>query len=154
MTDHIAIAVPKRFSADASAQPYRYWFLTALCGAILISGFFIAARQHFSSMDYAIKNSRLRKQLDDLESEKRRLLLAKEVAMTPSELLKAVKRNSVATPAQLAVAEVRVPKAVVPQGTDIVKKTVISKPAVPLAPVKPVQTAVSIKTAAKKTTSK
>jgi hypothetical protein len=27
-------------------------------------------RQHFSSMDYGIKNSKLRKQMDELESEK------------------------------------------------------------------------------------
>lgn len=58
----------------------------------LASGFFFAATQHFSSMDYGMKNSRLRKQIDQLEAEKRRLLLAKEVSMSPNEIKKAAKR--------------------------------------------------------------
>ena len=33
-----------------------------------------------------MKNSRLRKQIDDLESEKRRLLLAREVSLSPAEI--------------------------------------------------------------------
>ncbi len=58
----------------------------ALFVLILVTGFFFAARQHFSSVDYGIRNSRLRKQLDDLETEKRRLLLAREVALSPVQI--------------------------------------------------------------------
>src|SRR3954465_7341681 len=77
-----------------TTRPLRYSVLTVICGSVVIIGFFFAARQHFSSIEYGMKNSRLRKQLDELEAEKRRLLLAKEVSMTPNELEKAVKRVS------------------------------------------------------------
>jgi len=77
-----------------TTRPLRYSVLTVICGSVVIIGFFFAARQHFSSIEYGMKNSRLRKQLDELEAEKRRLLLAKEVSMSPNELEKAVKRVS------------------------------------------------------------
>ncbi|CAN5144661.1 hypothetical protein BH20ACI2_BH20ACI2_04540 [soil metagenome] len=64
------------------------------CGLILTSGFFFAARQHFSSMEYGIKNSRLRKQLDDLRAEKQRLIYTREVAISPNEIKRAAKKAS------------------------------------------------------------
>lgn len=72
--------------------PWRYCLMTLLCGSFLIVGFFFAARQHFSSIDYGIKNSRLRKQIDELEAEKRRLILQKEIALSPAEIKKAAKK--------------------------------------------------------------
>jgi AmiR/NasT family two-component response regulator len=66
--------------------------MIVVAGAILVVGFFFAAQQHFSSIDYGIKNSRLRKQIDELEAEKRRLLLAKEVSLSPSEIKKAARK--------------------------------------------------------------
>ena len=63
------------------------------CGMILVSGFFFAGRQHFASMDYGIRNSRLRKQLDDLQAEKRRLLFSREVAISPNEIKKAAQKT-------------------------------------------------------------
>ncbi len=63
--------------------------LILLCGLMLVSGIFYAGRQHFSSMDYGMKNSRLRKQIDELQAEKRRLLLAREIALSPAEIKKA-----------------------------------------------------------------
>ncbi len=80
--------------AAAVREPmqWRYSVLTALCAAILLAGFFFAARQHFASIDYGIKNSTLRKQIDELESEKRRLLLAREVSLSPSELKKVARK--------------------------------------------------------------
>jgi hypothetical protein len=72
--------------------PWRYCVLTLLCGFFLISGFFFAARQHFSSIDLSIKNSRLRRQLDELEADKRRLILAKEIALSPAEIKKVAKK--------------------------------------------------------------
>ena len=65
------------------------------CATVLACGFFFAARQHFSSMDFGMKNSHLRKQIDDLESEKRRLLLAREVSLSPTELKKAALKAKV-----------------------------------------------------------
>lgn len=75
-----------------SSIPWRYCLLTLGCGAVLVVGFFFAARQHFSSIDFGIKNSKLRKQIEDLEADKRRLILAKEIALSPAEIKKAAKK--------------------------------------------------------------
>lgn len=72
--------------------PWRYCLTTLACGLFLVVGFFGAARQHFSSMDFGIKNSKLRKQIEDLEAENRRLLLSKEIALSPGEIKKSAKQ--------------------------------------------------------------
>ena len=85
----------KRNQTAANRKSSKRWptyILMVICGGVLASGFFLAGRQHFSSMDYGMKNSRLRKQVDDLEAEKRRLLLAREVSLSPVEIKKAAKR--------------------------------------------------------------
>lgn len=69
--------------------PWKYFVVIALCGFVLAAGFFLAAKQHFSSMDLGIKNSKLREQLKALESENRRLLLSREVAFAPEEIKRA-----------------------------------------------------------------
>jgi hypothetical protein len=61
----------------------------------LVAGTFFAAQQHFYFMDYGMKNSRLKKQIDELEAAKRRLLLAREVALSPAELKRTAKRLGV-----------------------------------------------------------
>ncbi len=76
----------------ASPIPWKYCLLTLVCGLILVVGFFFAARQHFASIDFSIKNSRLRKQIEDLEAGKRRLILAKEIALSPAEIKKAAQK--------------------------------------------------------------
>jgi len=60
--------------------------LTTVCASMMATGLFYAARQHFSTIDFGLKNSKLRKQIEDLESERRRLVLAKEVSLSPAEL--------------------------------------------------------------------
>jgi hypothetical protein len=75
--------------ADDPVQ-WRYFVLVAVCACVLAAGFFFAARQHFSAMDLGIKNSNLRRQLEDLVAEKRRLMLDREVAMAPA----AIKRTA------------------------------------------------------------
>lgn len=82
----------KRTKRAGNPIPWRYCILTLVCGLILITGFFFAAGQHFSSIDYSIKNSRLRKQLSELEADKRRLVLAKEIALSPAEIKKVAKK--------------------------------------------------------------
>ncbi len=72
--------------------PWRYCLLTLCCGVFLVGGFFFAARSHFASIDFGIKNSSLKKQLEDLESEKRRLTLLREIALSPAEIKKAAKK--------------------------------------------------------------
>lgn len=67
---------------------WGYVLITLFCVAIIAVGFFFAGLQHFATIDLSFKNSKLRKQVDDLGSEKRRLLLAKEVALSPAEITK------------------------------------------------------------------
>ena len=81
-----------RSGSQAREFSWQYLVLMLFCAGLLATGFFFAARQHFLSMDYGFKNSRLKKQLEDLEAEKRRLLLAREVTLSPFEIRK-VSRN-------------------------------------------------------------
>src|SRR4051794_6144795 len=82
----------KQIKRDRDPIPWRYCFLTLVCGLILVAGFFFAARQHFSSMDFGIKNSKLKKQKDELETPQRQLLLTKEKSLLPDEIKKAAKK--------------------------------------------------------------
>jgi hypothetical protein len=79
-------------SARREPIPWKYCFLTLGCGLILVVGFFFAARSHFASIDFGIKNSKLRKQIEELEADKRRLILSKEIALSPGEIKKAAKK--------------------------------------------------------------
>lgn len=82
----------KTQTARRDSIPWKYCLLTLFCGLMLVVGFFFAARSHFSSIDYGIKNSKLRKQIEELEADKRRLLLSKEIALSPAEIKKAAKK--------------------------------------------------------------
>jgi hypothetical protein len=72
--------------------PWRYCLLTLICGLLLVGGFFWAARQHFSAMDFGIKNAKLRQQKESLESEKRLLDRNREISLSPSEIKKVAKK--------------------------------------------------------------
>lgn len=75
-----------------AASHFRAYATIGIAGAIVVSGFFLAATQHFSSWDLSIKNSRLRYQIDQLQAEKRRLLVAREVSLSPLEIKKAAEK--------------------------------------------------------------
>lgn len=79
-------------SKVGTAGRIRLYLLMAITISIILTGFFFAARQHFESIDYSIRNSSLRRQLDDLENEKRRLIAARERSASPAEIRKAVSR--------------------------------------------------------------
>ncbi|HTK39122.1 MAG TPA: cell division protein FtsL [Pyrinomonadaceae bacterium] len=122
-------------------MPLKYSLLAVLCASILVVGFFFAARQHFASIDYGIKNSKLRKQLDELQAEKRRLLLAKEVSLSPAQIQKAAQRLGLnfdddggAAPAVAVSDNAKAPT--VSQGAPAthVKTIVINKPVKAVAP--------------------
>lgn len=81
----------QKVAAPAKEIPWSFMFLVIVCACVVAAGFFFAARQHFTSMDYGIKNSKLRQQLQDLEAEKRRLLLAREIALSPLAVRKAAR---------------------------------------------------------------
>lgn len=78
-----------RPARERDPLPWRYCFLTLVCGLILVVGFFWAARQHFSAMDYSIKNAKLRQMKENLTSEQRQLSLNKEISISPNEIKKA-----------------------------------------------------------------
>jgi hypothetical protein len=98
-----ALPFPKTESSEIS---WRILAVIVLCGAILASGFFFAARQHFSSMELGMKNSQLRKQLSDLEAENRRLSLAREVASSPMAIQKASRLMTAPRPAAVLPADI------------------------------------------------
>ncbi len=94
-------------NADEEPKRWRTYLLMAICVTLLISGFFFAGRQHFSSMDYGMKNSKLRNHVVQLEAEKRRLVLAREVSLSPGEIRKAAKKAGIiGTSDDAAVAQV------------------------------------------------
>jgi len=94
-------------TATVKGGRVKLYSLMFVCVLVVVSGLFFAARQHFSSVDYSMRNSKLRKQLDDLESEKRRLLLAREVSLSPAEIKKTARKLGIdnsAAAAQVASA--------------------------------------------------
>lgn len=130
--------------AKQQKAPPRRWpafMLILVCGLMLVSGFFFAGRQHFSSMDYGMKNSRLRKQIDDLEAEKRRLLLAREVAMSPAEIKKAAKKigftDTPATEVELAKTNAPAKDKVIPAPTTVAAAAPVNPMIVKTASVTP-----------------
>ena len=104
-------------NAVRNSVQWRLLFLTMICAAIVAAGFFYAARQHFATMEFGLKNSKLRKQVEDLEAERRRLILAKEVSLSPVEMKRLAQdiglRELAATPPTAAA--IKEVKAVEPQ---------------------------------------
>jgi hypothetical protein len=82
----------EKIKREQDPIPWRYCFLTLVCGLLLVVGFFWAARQHFSAMDLGIKNFKLRQQKESLESEQRLLERNKEVSLSPGEIKKVAKK--------------------------------------------------------------
>jgi hypothetical protein len=132
-----AAAIPTR------EVPWTFMLLVVVCACAVAVGFFFAARQHFTSMDYGIKNSKLREQLQNLETEKRRLLLAREVASSPLAIRKAataigLRQNSEVAAVQVAaakpadkttaVAAVPVKASTKSSDTPVVVRTVLTAP--------------------------
>ena len=126
--------------------PLSYLVVIAICGCLVAAGFLLAARQHFMSMDLGMKNSKLRKQLEDLETEQRRLTLAREVALSPKEITKTARSlgfvdtldQMLSTPVQIAAAGT--PASNKPSAVKIsapapagVTKTALQRPVEPVA---------------------
>ncbi|MEP6848208.1 MAG: hypothetical protein ABI999_05080 [Acidobacteriota bacterium] len=87
-------------------------------------------------MDYGIRNSRLRKQLDEMEAEKRRLLLSREISLSPAELMKAARKIEFSQSSDIpevarAATTAEMVKAKPAPSVAVVQKTVISKPVEP-----------------------
>ena len=84
---------PSRPMTTESTPSWVYIAVTIACVCFLAIGFFLAARQHFTAMDLGIKNSKLRKQLEEMEGENRRLVLAREVVRSPLEMRRIAARR-------------------------------------------------------------
>lgn len=122
--------------------PLSYLVVLAICGCVIAAGFLLAARQHFMSMDLGMKNSKLRKQLEDLETEQRRLVLAREVALSPKEITKTARdlgfvdtlEQTLAVPVPVVKAlapempKASVVKASAPAGVPALTKTAYQRP--------------------------
>lgn len=124
----------------APVSRLRTHAIIAGCAVLIVVGFFFAARQHFLTMDYSMKNSRLRKQVDELEAEKRRLMLAREVSLSPFEILKAAKRSGLNVPEEIAKEVVQVASATKEKAKPAVSQTSSQRqpdvvPAAAIAPV-------------------
>ena len=110
-------------------EPTPSWIYVAVmiaCVCFLAVGFFFAARQHFMAMDLGIKNSKLRKQVEEMEGEQRRLVLAREVVRSPLEMKRIAARHGLRqsddlfAPVQASVK--------MSQQTPLVQKTSMSAP--------------------------
>jgi len=115
-------------NAPARELSWSFMLLVIICACVVATGFFFAARQHFSSMEYGLKNSKLREQLQNLETEKRRLLLAREVASSPLAIRKAAHNIGLRDTPQIAAVQVS-DKQVSPKSTipvpEVVKATAL-----------------------------
>lgn len=98
----------RKTAPNTAISRWKLYILMGLSSLIVISGTFLAARQHFSSWDYSIRNSGLRKQIDELETEKRRLLLAREVALSPAEIKRSAKKLNI-DQSEMAVVQTAMP---------------------------------------------
>lgn len=88
-------------------------------------GFFFAARSHFASIDFGIKNSKLRKQIEELESDKRRLILSKEIALSPGEIKKAAKKLGLT---EMTASNIEVYRPQPPKEKSKTEKLIVEKP--------------------------
>jgi cell division protein FtsL len=79
----------ERVRRERAPIPWRYFLLSMFCSVILAVGFFNAAKQHFASVDYSMRNSEMRKEREKLEAEKRKLKVERELAGTQSAIEKA-----------------------------------------------------------------
>ncbi len=97
---------PRTAATPTRELSWSFMLLVVVCGCVIAVGFFFAARQHFTSMDFSIKNSRLREQLQNLETEKRRLLLAREIASSPLYIRKAASAMGMRETAEVAAVQI------------------------------------------------
>lgn len=106
------------------------WFnvlVMVVCVGLLATGFFFAARQHFTAMDLGIKNSKLRKQVDDMETEKRRLLLSREIVRSPGEVKRIAIRHGLRNAEEIFTPEQV--NAIIGGDRNLVVKTSLAAPA-------------------------
>jgi hypothetical protein len=124
--NHPRLASPSAISAERSSSTLLYILLTIACAAFLATGFFFAARQHFAAMDLGMKNSKLRKQIEEMETQQRQLVLAREMVRSPAEMKRiAANKGFRQREALIVPVAASVPAAVKP----LIERTSMTKPA-------------------------
>lgn len=122
---------PKRTNVKREAEtlPLKFTLVAVVSGALLVGGFLFAAKTHFAAITYCIGNSELKKELSELEAEKRRLLLSKEMALAPAEIKKFARKLGLVdiTAINIAASESPATRAAQTPGP-LVVKTADSKP--------------------------
>ena len=117
--------ISRPLPTQETAPLWVYVLVTIACISFLAIGFFFAARQHFMAMELSIKNSKLRRQVEDMEGENRRLVLAREIVRSPSEVKRIAARRGLRD-----ADEVFAPVAVAAKPSHgLVQKTSMSAPA-------------------------
>jgi cell division protein FtsL len=135
--------------------------LLLLCGLVLASGFVYAGVQHFGALRLGYQTQKLRSDLDKAQEEQKRLLMARETAVSPIRLEQAARQLGMQPmmPAQIdplrqrtEVAEAKAAPAL-QRAEALAAKNAASAPAraVALKPSKP--SSVTIATSAKPTAS-
>ena len=81
--------------------------LLLFCGLVLAGGFVFAAGQHFAAVRYGYESEKLRSERTQLLEEQRRLLLAREEAISPIRLESAARQLGMQAvePAQIGVGQ-------------------------------------------------
>ena len=115
-----------RYMTAETTPPWVYIAVTIACVCFLAIGFFFAARQHFMAMDLGIKNSRLRKQVEEMEGENRRLVLAREVVRSPLEMKRIAARRGLRNADEIFAPVAASVKTT--QSSPLVRKTSLSSP--------------------------
>ncbi len=114
---------------ESDPLPWKYCFATLACGVVIVGGLFWAAKTHFASINYCIRNADLKKQLSELEAEKRRLIFAKEIALAPAEIKKAARKLGLVEMTALNIQSTEDPGSrTVSESNPLVLKTVDARP--------------------------
>ena len=74
---------------ERAPVPWQYCLIGLLCAVILAFGFFFAAKQHFSSIDLSMKNSKMRETKEKLEADQRKLKAEREGVSSEAAIEKA-----------------------------------------------------------------
>jgi hypothetical protein len=74
---------------ERAAIPWQYFLVSMSCALVLAAGFFYAAKQHFTTVDYSMRNSDMRKIKEKLEAEQRKLKVEREAVSAPATIEKA-----------------------------------------------------------------
>lgn len=81
-----------RRNAGSGKLTWKFNVVAVMSVILLLGSLFFAARNQFASMTFGFKNAELRKNIEDLQAERRRLTLDKEKAISPAEISKAAQK--------------------------------------------------------------